>query len=344
MKFFNWTTRSGATMLCAVSVLSFAPAAIAAPAGQPVAATDQPETTETSPPAGGESDPVLTPDSTPVTQAERTPAKRTGPVKVRISPRTARYGSKVTVRGRSGLARRTRVRLFFQRSGGSRWQRLKTVRADRKGRYRTRIRAAKNGRIRVEVVGNRDSAVKSLAVRSRLKVGPVRRLVNLGDKVRIGGTVLPRGARKVTVRVSGAGQRILRTRANARGKFRLKWSPRQSGNFRISVSAASNRVARGDRSRRIRLVELRPTHASFYGPGLYGGALACGGSLSPSTRGVAHKTLPCGSKVTLRYGNRTVTTRVVDRGPYVAGREFDLTAATRNDLGFGDIGTVWTNR
>ena len=33
----------------------------------------------------------------------------------------------------------------------------------------------------------------------------------------------------------------------------------------------------------------RTSFASYYGPGLYGGGLACGGSLSPSTVGVAHK-------------------------------------------------------
>jgi rare lipoprotein A len=31
---------------------------------------------------------------------------------------------------------------------------------------------------------------------------------------------------------------------------------------------------------------------------------------------------------------------VVDRGPYVGGREFDLTAATRSRLGFDGTGTI----
>ena len=65
--------------------------------------------------------------------------------------------------------------------------------------------------------------------------------------------------------------------------------------------------------------------ASYYGPGLYGDGLACGGTLQPGTLGVANKTLPCGTMVTLRYHGRTVTVPVVDRGPYVAGRDFDLT-------------------
>ena len=51
----------------------------------------------------------------------------------------------------------------------------------------------------------------------------------------------------------------------------------------------------------------RPAMASYYGPGLYGSALACGGRLSPSKLGVANKTLPCGTRVTLRYRGRSVT-------------------------------------
>jgi rare lipoprotein A len=84
----------------------------------------------------------------------------------------------------------------------------------------------------------------------------------------------------------------------------------------------------------------RRANASWYGPGLYGNNLACGGRLSAATRGVAHKTLPCGTRVTLRKGDRIVRTRVIDRGPFTAGREFDLTAAVRQSLGFGSTGTV----
>ena len=43
--------------------------------------------------------------------------------------------------------------------------------------------------------------------------------------------------------------------------------------------------------------------------------------------GVAHRTLPCGTKVTFRNpaNGRTITAKVVDRGPYVSGRDWDLT-------------------
>lgn len=67
---------------------------------------------------------------------------------------------------------------------------------------------------------------------------------------------------------------------------------------------------------------------SWYGPGFYGNGGACGmipGGLTRETVGVAHRTLPCGTVVTFRYNGRTVTTRVIDRGPYVAGRTWDMT-------------------
>ena len=44
--------------------------------------------------------------------------------------------------------------------------------------------------------------------------------------------------------------------------------------------------------------------------------------------------------MTLRHGHRSVRVRVVDRGPYVGGREFDLTAATSRRLHFGGVGSV----
>ena len=68
---------------------------------------------------------------------------------------------------------------------------------------------------------------------------------------------------------------------------------------------------------------------SWYGPGFYGHNGACGmfgaNGFDKTDIGVAHRTLPCGTKVTFRYNGVTVVTRVVDRGPYVPGRIFDMT-------------------
>jgi hypothetical protein len=77
--------------------------------------------------------------------------------------------------------------------------------------------------------------------------------------------------------------------------------------------------------------------ASYYGPGLYGRKTADGTILTSSTWGVAHRTLPFGTQVTFRYQGNIVTAPVIDRGPYIEGRTFDLTAPVKNALGCPDI-------
>ena len=75
----------------------------------------------------------------------------------------------------------------------------------------------------------------------------------------------------------------------------------------------------------------------------YGGPLACGGRLAPDQLGVAHKSAPCGALITFRYGGRVVRVPVIDRGPYIAGREWDFTGATARLLGFPGLDFVdWT--
>lgn len=64
---------------------------------------------------------------------------------------------------------------------------------------------------------------------------------------------------------------------------------------------------------------------SWYGPGLIGNGTACGQKLTRTLIGVAHRTLPCGTLITFRANGHTVTAPVVDRGPYVSDRIFDLT-------------------
>lgn len=68
-------------------------------------------------------------------------------------------------------------------------------------------------------------------------------------------------------------------------------------------------------------------NVSWYGPGFYGHRTACGYLMTTSLIGVAHRTLPCGTRVILRNpaNGRVVTAVVVDRGPYVSGRAWDMT-------------------
>lgn len=79
--------------------------------------------------------------------------------------------------------------------------------------------------------------------------------------------------------------------------------------------------------------------ASWYGPGLYGNSTASGEVLTPSTWGAAHKTLPFGTELTICYqGACADNVPVIDRGPYVAGRDLDVTAAVAETIGLTSAG------
>ena len=165
-----------------------------------------------------------------------------------------------------------------------------------------------------------------------------------GNGLAVRGKVRPAGRRRVKVVFRGPerGARTLTTKAN--GTFALRWLPERTGTFAVRAYGVHDRRVSASRSPKRRVTSYRLAGASYYGPGLYGNGVACGGTLMPGTMGVAHKTLPCGTKVKLRYHGRTVTVPVIDRGPYVAGRDYDLTEAVKNRLGFPGVGTVLATR
>jgi len=134
---------------------------------------------------------------------------------------------------------------------------------------------------------------------------------------------------------------LAHTRTGAEGRFRLRYMPLQTASEQVRLRFAGDGKDLDAHRRLGRLNVYRLAQASWYGGG---GELACGGELTSATMGVANKTLPCGTEVTLRYDGRSVRVAVIDRGPYVAGREFDLTEATKQALGFGGVGEVWSTR
>lgn len=105
---------------------------------------------------------------------------------------------------------------------------------------------------------------------------------------------------------------------------------------RKSRLAPSGVVSRGTARELIGSMPL--SGASWYGPGFYGNQTACGQTLRPNTVGVAHKSLPCGSKVLIGFRGRFVITRVIDRGPFISGRSWDLTVALARSLQFESVG------
>ena len=80
---------------------------------------------------------------------------------------------------------------------------------------------------------------------------------------------------------------------------------------------------------------FRTASTSWYGPGFYGHRTACGLKYTKTILGVASRTLPCGTLVELRnpVNGRTIVVPVIDRGPYVYSRLWDLSAGTAIRLG-----------
>ena len=181
-----------------------------------------------------------------------------------------------------------------------------------------------------------------------------RRNVLYGRRVPVRGALLThQGGRRILLQVNkGRGwDNVARTKTGPHGGFHASFRPHGLGRYRMRVRlvgpVAADALAGVQKAAvhtRGKVTVYRQTLASWYGPGFIGGRTACGGTLDGGTLGVANKTLPCGARVTFHYRGHTVTARVVDRGPYVAGREWDLTPAVKARLHFPSTGTVWSTR
>jgi rare lipoprotein A (peptidoglycan hydrolase) len=98
-------------------------------------------------------------------------------------------------------------------------------------------------------------------------------------------------------------------------------------------------VASADSQRAI-VRRMRFQRATWYGPGFYGRRTACGVKLRPWTVGVAHRRLPCGTRVTFFHGGTFKTVPVIDRGPFAGATNWDLTAAAARALDFRATGRL----
>lgn len=188
------------------------------------------------------------------------------------------------------------------------------------------------------------TAAPAAADNTHLKVTVTpRQHILRGDDDPVHGSVRPgRRGRSVLIQVRHDGhgwETVAHARTGADGRFRTSWATHSLGNYEVRAKVGTTGPsARADHQ----VIVYKTSEASWYGPGFYGNRTACGETLRPSTLGVAHKTLPCGTKVALYYRGHAVTVPVIDRGPYAAGREYDLTAETKDRLHFGSTGTVWS--
>jgi len=82
--------------------------------------------------------------------------------------------------------------------------------------------------------------------------------------------------------------------------------------------------------------------ASWYGPRFHGKSTANGETFDQSALTAAHKSLPFGTllKITNLRNHKSVIIRINDRGPYVDGRDLDLSKATAKALGILHKGVV----
>jgi hypothetical protein len=132
---------------------------------------------------------------------------------------------------------------------------------------------------------------------------------------------------------------LARTRVRRDGTFVARWRAGHLGQFQVRA-VVRRRAASASVSPQLALTVLRPSVATWYGPGFFGNTTACGLELTPQLVGVAHRSLPCGTNVEVHYGARSLVVPVVDRGPYGSEASWDLTQAAAQQLGLAQTDRV----
>jgi 5-hydroxyisourate hydrolase-like protein (transthyretin family) len=260
-------------------------------------------------------------------------------------PAKVRYGKPLQLRGQVSPGTSGQAVTLQRAAGDGSYRSVAQVRTAAGGSYAFSVRPRHTGSYRaVTTAGTSQS--RRVTVLARF-AGRLTRHVRSGRAVRVRGKLAPGLGRRVVRlqrRAGGRWRTVDRIRTSKTGRFRARWRTSRAGRYSLRVRFGGD-SRNGASSKRLKRVYVyRPGHASWYGPGLYGNRTACGQTLTAGIVGVAHKTLPCGTKVRFRYRGRTAVGKVIDRGPFAAGREWDLTAGLKRKLGFGSTGTVWSSR
>lgn len=93
---------------------------------------------------------------------------------------------------------------------------------------------------------------------------------------------------------------------------------------------------------KISLDDLGMMTASWYGPRFHGKVTANGEIYNQTALTAAHKSLPFGTllQITNLKNGKSIIVRINDRGPYVEGRDLDLSKGTAKSLGILHKGVV----
>ncbi len=268
------------------------------------------------------------------------PAGAAEPVTIAVSGNASKldYGRSVKLRGKAGAdAPNKPVAIQFAPRGEG-FTSIGTAKTGADGIYVYHARAKHSGAYRAVVEGRNPSAAQRVTVLARLSVKASEHLKR-GETATVSGEVKP-GLKGRSIVVQTARGGSWKTAAKAitgkGGRYSASWKLSRGGSYRVRVRFGGDAANAGStKTFPGRVNVYTPGGASWYGGG---GGTACG---THAKYGVAHKSLPCGTKVRMMYNGRTATATVVDRGPFVGGRAWDLTPALKRKLGFGDVGTVW---
>lgn len=181
------------------------------------------------------------------------------------------------------------------------------------------------------------SRIATVQVKAAMHVARHAHDVIAGREVSVAGRLLPgRGGRAVAVQrhARRAWHTVARARTGRRGGFAVRFRPATDARGSLRVLFAGDRANGRATAAAGPLSVYEPVVVSWYDDA---GTTACG---FHAAYGVANRSLPCGTRVHLRHGGRTVTATVDDRGPYVYGRDYDLDQATAAALGFSGVGTI----
>lgn len=291
-----------------------------------------------------------------VGQALASPAPN--PPQIHPQSRQVQYGHDVVVRGAAPASDAGHtVELQFAPRGAKAWSGLGSTTVDGTGAFRLAGRLERSGQVRVvdtsdgtltRFVAGRTtggagvtSSPVPVEVTATVRVTARRISVLGGHAVHVRGRLLPAvGGRKVRLEAlqNGAWHTLATARTGSAGRFALRYVAGDPGQKRLRVRFAGDQLNGRSTAHAGQMTTYRQAGASWYNDG---GNTACG---FHAQYGVANRTLPCGTKVAFRYGGRSVTATVDDRGPYVGGRDWDLSQTTAGALGFGGVDEVWSSR
>ncbi len=285
-----------------------------------------------------------------------------GAIRIDVTSDHVGFGRQVTVSGRAstGSAGQS-VLLEFARAGTRNWQTLSSTTIGGDGHFRFIVPLRRSGILRAVAGGGSTTDVASahavgtapaalspsspqpVSVASKFQLGHRSIDVLTVESVAVRGKLRPAVAgRQVQLEGHWGGRwhPLGSAQTGPHGGFQIRYRPAAgataAGGEQLRVRFRGDRLNTGSSAAAGRATLFTESLASWYDDA---GSTACG---FHAGFGVANKSLPCGTRVTFRYGGSTVTAVVDDRGPYVGGREWDFNQNTAGALGFAGVGTVWS--